>query len=229
MAAAHRSPLRTRLWRRLLRTRSFDGAMRRRAAELFDLGEIGKHLVAGGRYLDIGGGTGHMLERLLAEPVEALRAVGLDREWSASRHVVRRLAKKAAGRFEFGLADATRLPIGDGELDGVMLCFVLHHIAYPLHEHVLAELHRTVRRGGNVFLFEDTPADARQWRRTERWDRWLNMEPKSEPHFYRSGPAWIEFFAAHGFRCVQQRSFDEMSPRLPGNRVPHEALVFRAE
>ncbi len=212
-----------------MRTRSFDGAMRRRAGELFELGQIGKHLVPGGRYLDIGGGAGHMVERLLSQPGQKLRAAGLDREWSASAHVIRRLAKSGAGRFEFGLADATRLPMADHELDGVLLCFVLHHIPYPQHTDVLAELRRTLRRGGNVFLFEDTPADARQWRRTERWDRWLNMEPSSEPHFYRSGPAWVELFAAHGFECVRQHAFDEMPPRLPGNKVPHHAFVFRAQ
>lgn len=116
-------------------------------------------LVPGPLVLDLGVGPGESsLEALRAAP--GRRAVGLD----LSAAMVRRTAARAARaglRLPLLRADAQRLPVRSGALDGVTGHSVLYLLPDPAE--ALAEVARVLRPGGRVAFLE--PAAGRpRWR-----------------------------------------------------------------
>jgi ArsR family transcriptional regulator len=108
-----------------------------------------------GRLLDIGAGTGRLLE-LLAPRAES--AVGID----ASREMVAlartRLSRAGLANCAVRLADMYRLPVADASVDFAVLQMVLHYAEDPAA--VLAEAARVLRPGGRL-LVVDLAAHAR--------------------------------------------------------------------
>ncbi|MGE0880845.1 MAG: class I SAM-dependent methyltransferase [Acidimicrobiia bacterium] len=103
------------------------------------------HLSPGGRYLDVGAGTGAtgawMADHgsLIASDIEFL-ALELFRE----RHAETPLT----------LADARRLPFGDASFDATLCVTVLYHQAIESPAEVVGELARVTKPGGIVVLLE---------------------------------------------------------------------------
>lgn len=98
-----------------------------------------------GRVLEVGVGTGQIALPLAERGVPM---VGLD----LSPPMLTQLVRKSGGRLPFPLVlgDATALPVRDDAFGGSVLRWVLHLI--PAWETALAELVRTITRGGVVLI-----------------------------------------------------------------------------
>jgi ArsR family transcriptional regulator len=102
-----------------------------------------------GRMLDIGSGTGRMLE-LLAPRVTT--ALGVDASRAMLALARTRLAKPGLSHCAVRLADMYRLPLADAGYDFVLLNMVLHHAEDP--PGALAEAARVLRPGGRIIVVD---------------------------------------------------------------------------
>lgn len=105
-----------------------------------------------GRALDIGTGTGRLLE-LLAPRVTA--AVGVDASRAMLALARSRLARADLSHCSVRLADMYRLPLADAAFDLVVLHMVLHHAEDP--GAALAEAARVLRPGGRLVVIDLAP------------------------------------------------------------------------
>ncbi|WP_347302809.1 metalloregulator ArsR/SmtB family transcription factor [Croceibacterium sp. TMG7-5b_MA50] len=112
-----------------------------------------------GRLLDIGTGTGRMLEQLAAR---ATAALGVDRSPEMLRFARARLAERGI-TAELAQADMYALPMEDGAFDTVILHQVLHYAHHP--EAVIAEAARVLARGGTMVVADMASHDRDDFRR----------------------------------------------------------------
>jgi ArsR family transcriptional regulator len=106
-----------------------------------------------GAFLDIGTGTGHLLE-LVAPRAERALGVDMSRDMLAlarARLAERGLADKAGVRQ----ADMYRLPLADSSFDAVALQMVLHYAEDPAA--ALAEAARVLKPGGLLLVADLAP------------------------------------------------------------------------
>ncbi len=108
------------------------------------------------RLLDAGCGSGAYAAALLPD-VGRIEAVDLNTGMLAVARA--KLAKsEAQGRIAFHRGSLEALPFADGSMDGAMINQVLHHLedgddpGFPVHRHVLREMHRVLRRGGVLII-----------------------------------------------------------------------------
>ena len=127
-------------------------------------------MLPSGRVLEIGVGTG-AIAIPLAE--RGRRVSGLD----VSRAMLERLrAKEGAGGVAVAIADATRLPVGDGALRGAYCRWVLHLISS--WRDAVRELCRVVEPGGVIVV--EPGGYSGGWR--EVWLRLVEeLGPAAEP------------------------------------------------
>jgi ubiquinone/menaquinone biosynthesis C-methylase UbiE len=105
----------------------------------------------GGRFLDVGCGTGDDA-REMARLVGGMGdVVGIDNSQAMISEANQRLAGTHLP-LEFHLADAMALPFEDGHFDGCRADRSLMHV--PDAERVLAEMVRVARPGGRIAVFE---------------------------------------------------------------------------
>jgi len=102
-----------------------------------------------GRLLDIGTGTGRVLE-LLAPRVS--RGLGIDASKSMLALARARLSRAGCAQCAVRLGDMYRLPLADASFDLVVLQMVLHHAEDP--GGVLTETARVLRPGGKAIVVE---------------------------------------------------------------------------
>jgi ubiquinone/menaquinone biosynthesis C-methylase UbiE len=113
--------------------------------------EIDKHQPTG-ILADIGCGPG-LLTMLIARKFPQLKVLGLD----AAQEMITTANKNALslgfkGRVEFREGNIRSLPVPDQSLDFAVSSMSLHHWSDP--ERGLAEIHRVVKPGGQVLLFD---------------------------------------------------------------------------
>lgn len=214
------------LLRPLLRTRSLDAILCRRAADIVDKAGMDRHLPAEGLCLDVGAGFGHIVEVLLNR-AQRRRCILIDPVWRPTMRLARRLSRAAPGRWQFLTADGLRLPFADASFDAAWMAFVLHHVSYDQQAHVLEEVRRVVKAQGMFLLLEDTPSSPAERRVTERADRRLNLEAGRPVHCYRSPQAWRVLLHQAGFTLVEEIGFTRIFPRASLAPVPHRAFVCR--
>jgi ubiquinone/menaquinone biosynthesis C-methylase UbiE len=112
-----------------------------------------------GRLLDIGTGTGRVLELLAPR---AAMALGVDRSPEMLRYARENLAAKGI-EAELRQADMYALPLEDGGIDTVVLHQVLHYAHHP--EAVIAEAARVLAPGGRLLIVDIAPHDREDFRR----------------------------------------------------------------
>ena len=120
-----------------------------------------------GRLLDIGTGTGRLLERV-ADRVE--RGLGVDASRAMLALARSRLSKPELAHCAVRQADMYRLPMPDGEFDTVVLQMVLHYAEDPAA--ALAEACRVLRPGGMLLV-----VDLLRHHRTELFERLAHRWP----------------------------------------------------
>lgn len=103
----------------------------------------------GGRLLDIGTGTGRVLE-LLAPHIS--QGLGVDASKSMLALARSRLARAGLSHCSVRLADMYRLPLPDASFDTAVLQMVLHYAEDPAG--VLAEAARILHPGGQLIVID---------------------------------------------------------------------------
>ena len=131
----------------------------------------------GDRILDVGCGPGFYVAELLDEVGPEGSVVGVDGSDSMLALAAHR--NETAANVEFLEADATSLPVADGDFDAALSVQVLEYVAdVPA---ALAEIHRALRPGGRVALWDVDwatlsmrTADPERMRRVlDAWDEHL--------------------------------------------------------
>jgi ubiquinone/menaquinone biosynthesis C-methylase UbiE len=102
-----------------------------------------------GRLLDIGTGTGRVLE-LLAPRIS--QGIGVDASKAMLALARARLARPGLGHCSVRLADMYRLPFADASFDRAVLQMVLHYAEDP--PGVLAEVGRVLLPGGQLIVID---------------------------------------------------------------------------
>ncbi|MDB5715520.1 MAG: methyltransferase protein [Sphingomonadales bacterium] len=117
---------------------------------------LGDHI---GRLVDIGTGTGRMIELFGAT---AAHTIGIDRSPEMLRLARAKLTESGAGSWELRQGDLTALPLDDGSADTVILHQVLHYIPTP--ETALAEAARLLSSGGRLLIVDFESHDREELR-----------------------------------------------------------------
>jgi len=108
-------------------------------------------LQAGDVVVDVGTGRGELLVAALA--MGAARAVGVEYSADAATLARHTLEVHGAGeRAEVLLADARVLPLPDEHANLVTMLDVVEHLTTPELDAALAEAHRILRPGGQIFI-----------------------------------------------------------------------------
>lgn len=102
-----------------------------------------------GRLIDIGTGTGRLLELLGPRVAEG---IGIDASRAMLALARTRLSRASLGHCTVRLGDMYRLPLADGGFDLALLQMVLHHAEDPAG--TLAEAARVLRPGGLLLVVE---------------------------------------------------------------------------
>ena len=119
-----------------------------------------------GRLLDIGTGTGRVLE-LLAPRIS--QGVGVDASKAMLALARARLARAGLMHCSVRLADMYRLPLAEASFDIAVMQMVLHYAEEPAG--VLAEVARVLRPGGRLIVIDLAPhgRDELLTRLAHRW------------------------------------------------------------
>ena len=112
-----------------------------------------------GRLVDIGTGTGRMLE-LLGPLAKSL--VGVDRSPEMLRLARSKLAADGEGRVDLRQGDMYALPLASGSADGVVIHQVLHYAQQPAA--AVAEAARLLSPGGRLLIVDFAPHDMEELR-----------------------------------------------------------------
>lgn len=114
------------------------------------------------RLIDIGTGTGRMLE--LFAP-HAASALGIDRSSEMLRLARAKLSEQGLANTELRQADLYALPMGDGEADAAILHHVLHFAQQP--GAAIREAARVLNAGGRLLIADFAPHDREELRSRE--------------------------------------------------------------
>lgn len=121
--------------------------------------ELGKYQPSD-TILDMGCGPGYLLGEL-AQAFPDVQLLGIDISQEMVETAARNLARRgAAGRIEFRTGNIQELPLDEGTVDFAVSSLSLHHWSDP--ERALAQVHRALRPGGQMLLF-DLRRDVRRW------------------------------------------------------------------
>jgi ubiquinone/menaquinone biosynthesis C-methylase UbiE len=112
-----------------------------------------------GRLIDVGTGTGRMIE-LFGERADA--AIGIDRSPEMLRLARAKLSAHRELNWDVRQGDINALPVADGAADTVILHQVLHYIPAP--ELAIAELARILNSGGQLLIVDFAPHDREELR-----------------------------------------------------------------
>jgi ubiquinone/menaquinone biosynthesis C-methylase UbiE len=112
-----------------------------------------------GTLADVGSGPGYLLADL-ARAYPDLKLIGIDSSTDMVAVAQRNAQYEGlADRLEFRAGDANRLPLDDASVDFVVSSLSLHHWTAP--GAVLREIHRVLKPGGQLLIF-DTRRDPRR-------------------------------------------------------------------
>jgi ubiquinone/menaquinone biosynthesis C-methylase UbiE len=163
----------------------------------------------GERILDVGCGPGFYCAELLEEVGPKGSIVGLDSSPQMLALAARRC--EGQGNVEFHEADATSLPVEDGGFDAALCVQVMEYV--PDTAAALAELHRAIRPGGRVVIWDvdwatvgwHTSDPARMERVLRAWDEHLahrSLPRRLAPAMRAAGFEEVEM-QAHSFAAAE--------------------------
>jgi ubiquinone/menaquinone biosynthesis C-methylase UbiE len=112
-----------------------------------------------GQLIDIGTGTGRMLELFAGR---AKHALGIDRSSEMLRLARAKLSERGLANTELRQADLYALPLGDGEADAAILHHVLHFAQQP--GAAIVEAARVLAPGGRLLIADFAPHDREELR-----------------------------------------------------------------
>ncbi len=118
-----------------------------------------------GRLIDIGTGTGRMLELFGAR---AAHALGIDRS-SEMLRLARAKLSEGGINADLRQADLNALPLGDGQADVAILHHVLHFAQQP--RAAIAEAARVLGEGGRLLIADFAPHDREELRQRDAHTR----------------------------------------------------------
>ena len=150
------------------------------------LEDLVARLGAADTVVDLGTGTGVLLERLAAV---AKRVIGVD----ASPEMLEQARARVGETTELRLGALEHLPLSDGEADAMVVNMVLHHVANP--PDALREMRRGLRAGGRLVI-----ADLEEHDRDSFWQTLGAQWPGFRPDELAS---WL---AAAGFTSVRSET-----------------------
>jgi SAM-dependent methyltransferase len=161
----------------------------------------------GGRWLDVGCGTG-ALSRTVLDRAAPASVNGID---ASSGFVAHAQARIADPRAAFEVADAQTLPFEDERFDAAVSGLVLNFVPQP--PRMVAEMRRVVRRGGTVALYLWDYGGEMQMMR-HFWDAAAALDPAAVPldearRFPDCRPeALTALFRDAGLDAVETRAID---------------------
>ena len=135
-----------------------------------------------GRLIDIGTGTGRMIE--LFAP-RAHTALGIDRSSEMLRLARAKLGEQGLANAELRQADLYALPMGDGEADVAIIHHVLHFAQQP--GAAIVEAARVLAPGGRLLIADFAPHDREELRAQDAHTRLGFSDAQIERWFAAAG------------------------------------------
>jgi ubiquinone/menaquinone biosynthesis C-methylase UbiE len=162
---------------------------------------------SGGRWLDVGSGTGALTSVVL----ERARPASVDGVDSSAGFVDHARSAVTDERVTFAVADARSLPFPDGRFDAVVSGLVLNFVPEPAA--AVGEMARVVRSGGSAGAYVWDYAGAMQMMR-RFWDAAVELDPTAADlveglRFAIAKPEPLHrLFVEAGFEEVETRPID---------------------
>lgn len=146
-----------------------------------------------GQLIDIGTGTGRMLELFGPQSDQAL---GIDRSSEMLRLARAKLAEQGLDRAELRQADLYALPMGDGQADAAILHHVLHFAQQP--GAAIVEAARVLRPGGRLLIADFAPHDREELRARDAHTRLGFSDDQLKGWFEAAGLAPVQIETLEG-------------------------------
>lgn len=102
--------------------------------------------------LDMGCGDG-ATETFMQKYFPQWEVCGID----VSEKSIEAARKKKMPNTVFAVCNATEIPLENESVDVVFIAGVLHHVRYHLHQAIIMEIARVLKKGGRLYLFEHNP------------------------------------------------------------------------
>lgn len=164
-------------------------------------------LPAGGRWLDVGCGTGALTQTIL-DAASPASVTGID---ASEGYVAYARAHTPDPRATFAVGDAQWLDLGTGTIDAAVSGLVLNFVPDPAR--MVAEMARVVRPGGTVALYVWDYAGGMQLMRYF-WDAAVALDPGAREKdegvrfpICQPGPL-ARLFAEAGLGALETRAID---------------------
>ncbi|MDR6851591.1 ArsR family transcriptional regulator [Sphingomonas sp. BE123] len=166
------------------------------------------------RLIDIGTGTGRMLE-LFAPRAE--RALGIDRSSEMLRLARAKLSEQGIANAELRQADLYALPMSDGEADAAILHHVLHFAQQPAA--AIGEAARVLGSGGQLLIADFAPHEREELRTREGHVRLGFSDAQMLGWFARAGLAPVQTQTLEGGALTVKLWLARKTGR-PGEHLP---------
>lgn len=135
-----------------------------------------------GRLIDIGTGTGRMIQLL---GPRAKQATGVDRSPEMLRLARSRLDESGAAHHQLLQGDVTALPLPDASADTVVIHQVLHYLPAP--DHAIEEAGRLLAEGGRLLVADFAPHEHEELRAQDAHARLGFSDTQMESWFQTAG------------------------------------------
>ena len=131
------------------------------------------------KVLDVGCGDG-TTEQFMQQYFPQWKTEGID----ISAKSIEVATKRNLTGANFAVYDGCNFPFADECFDLVFIAGVLHHVDFTLHQALMKEINRTLKKGGRLVLFEHNPLNplTRYLVKTCVFD----LQAKLLQHFYTS-------------------------------------------
>lgn len=140
-----------------------------------------------GRLVDIGTGTGRMIELFGAQ---ARQAIGIDRSPEMLRLARAKLAEQDRASAELRQGDITRLALDEASADTVILHQVLHFLPAP--ELAIAEAGRIMGAGARLLVVDFAPHDREELRTRDAHSRLGFSDDQMAAWFGKAGLSMVQ-------------------------------------